>query len=132
MRQSYKLCKSTQVAIDFLMKIIYGNILPAPLWKNFTFFQEIVPGNINRVGEARSSSSTYQKLQRKVLFYGDSKKLMATVFLIGNEFKNTDESKPTFWRVVDVHLLEKYDESRIFDKSNWMTFAISEEMSPFS
>jgi hypothetical protein len=114
------------------MKIIYGNILPAPLWKNFTFFQEIVPGNINRVGEARSSSSTYQKLQRKVLFYGDSKKLMATVFLIGNEFKNTDESKPTFWRVVDVHLLEKYDESRIFDKSNWMTFAISEEMSPFS
>ena len=49
---------------------------------------------------------------------------MAIVYLEGNEFQNSDGSKPGFWKVVGVDYVKNYDAARVFLAPEWIKINI--------
>ena len=114
---TYEFPKSMQVAISFLSNFTEAT----KSWKNFIWFHNIAPCEIEKdeICFSEETASKYKKMQRRVFFYGYKNKLIARVLLEGNQFINSDHSKPTFWKVVEVHYVNNYDESSITTLPSW-------------
>jgi hypothetical protein len=123
--KNYEFSKSLQVAISFLFNFTEAT----KSWKNFIWFHEIIPGQIilNKTCLSEGTASKYKKIKRAIYFHGYKNKQIARVFLEGNEFTSTDQSKQTFWKVVEVHYVNNYDESRTFLNPEWTKVKIEEK-----
>ena len=122
---TYEFSKSMQVAISFLSNFTEAT----KSWKNFIWFHSIAPCEIEEIETCFSegTASKYKKIKRRVFFYGYKNTLMARVLLEGKQFINSDHSKPTFWKVVAVHYVNNYSESRITLEPKWTKVKIEEK-----
>ena len=123
MKNNHQFSKSQQVAIAFLTNFTEA----ISCWKNFVWFQRIEISDVREIGEDSSNSSKFKKLEKRIFFYGYNDILIAKVTLNGNQFTNTDNSKPTFWKVVEVHYVNNHDESRPSLPSSWTKAKIEEK-----
>jgi len=113
--KNYEFSKSEQVATRFLSDFFEAT----SNWKNFTWFHKITTSEIEEAEECLIDASKCKRIKRMVFFYGYRNTLIARVYLEGNQFTNSDGSKPTFWKVTEVHYVNNYDESRIFLWLEW-------------
>lgn len=125
--KNYKFGKSLQIAINFLHNFKENNSPVINNWKHFIWFDKIIPGVVRKIGENTSNASKFNVLEKEILFYGYRGTLLASVCLRGNEFTNSDESKPTFWQVTKIGYAQNYDESRTFAESEWIEKEIEEK-----
>jgi hypothetical protein len=123
MKNHHQFSKSQQVAISFLSNFTEAT----SSWKNFIWFHRISMSDIDKIRESSSGGSRFKKIKRTFFFYGYRETLIAKVILEGNQFTNTDESKPTFWKVIEVHYVNNYDGSKILFARTWIKVQVNKK-----
>ncbi|MEI6316288.1 MAG: hypothetical protein WCO65_01000 [bacterium] len=116
--------KNVQVAINFLHNYEEDGILMMHNWKNFVWFRGIQMESVKEIGNDTSGGSVFKILERKIVFYGHKEIVLAEVVVRGNEFTNSDQSKPTFWKVTKIGYRKEYDESKLYDEYRWIEIEV--------
>jgi hypothetical protein len=136
-KRKVELTKSNRVAIRFLMELYYQRLerfrLPSPRWEDFAFFENIRTGNVVEGELSWSSACQWQRLERKIQFFGHDKALMAEVWLDGSRpiFADSCGSLPTFWRVSKIRYRVHFTiVSRHNADAEWYETVFTEEETP--
>jgi hypothetical protein len=139
---------SKRAAIKFLRDLLNENLdslretveederedfLKTPEWKDFTWFYKMKCGKIIEGETKLFQASWYQKLSRKISFYGynygKSKGLLAEVWLIGSKSMSCTKGHPTFWKVAKVGYRLYYNGTQTVTGPNWQECTFTEEQS---
>jgi hypothetical protein len=122
----YNFVKSVQVAINFLCNYEKDGSVMIRNWKNFVWFGEITLEEPREIGNDTSSGSVFKIIERKIIFYGHKGIALAEIVVRGNEFTNSDKSKPTFWKVIQIGYRREYDESQLYNEYSWIETEIED------
>jgi hypothetical protein len=116
----YNFAKSVQVAINFLCNYEQDGSVVIRDWKNFIWFNGITTEEPREIGSYPTGGSVFKILERKIIFHGYKETVLAEITLVGNEFTNSDQSKPTFWKVTKIGYRKEYDETKLYDEYRWI------------
>jgi hypothetical protein len=103
--------------------------LPLPEVRNFIFFEDIKPHEIERGKPGQETGMRFVPLKRQIELRGYRGIVLATVWLEGNEFPNQNRSV-RFWRVVRIKYRRYYDEGSQHQDPNWFETGFTEKQTP--
>lgn len=116
----YDFAKNVQIAINFLYTYEEDGIQVMCSWKNFDWFSGIEMESVREIGSDTSGGLVCKILERKIVFYGHKEIALAEIIVRGNEYTNSNESKPTFWKVTKISYRKEYDETKLYDPYRWI------------